>query len=281
LWSYKKLADGAKQAELGHTTWDEALSQEDLPEEVAVIQDLMRSLKLRMEEAVLSQRRFLADASHEIRSPLTIMKGDIEIALRRERDVADYKRVLKSNLEEIDRLEYLVRDLMFLARADASELIVNRTPMILDEVIQAVIERLGGLSAEKGIELGFENLTGSPAVIEADPERLKQLFINLINNAIRYTPKGGSIKVSISNLAGVYKVEVIDTGIGIPAEDLPRLFDRFYRVDKARSRALGGSGLGLCISKWIIESNGGDISIKSAVNVGTTVTARFLAATTF
>jgi len=280
LWSYKKLADGARSAELGDISWDEALALNELPEEVSTIRDLMRSLKLRMDDAVLSQRRFLADASHEIRSPLTIMKSDIEIALRREREIDDYKRVLTSNLEEIDRLEFLVKDLMFLARADASELLVNRLLMPLDELCEGVVEKMVPLAEEKGLDLQFENRTGGVVTIEGDPDRLKQLFINLIGNAIRYTPEGGEVKLVIKALPGVYRVEVSDTGIGIPEEDIGRIFDRFYRVDKARARALGGSGLGLCISKWIVESHEGDISIKSTVDVGTTVTVRFMAALT-
>jgi len=278
LWSYKKLADGARSAERGDIGWDDALALEELPEEVAVIRDLMLSLKLRMDDAVLSQRRFLADASHEIRSPLTIMKSDIEIAMRRERDIDDYKRVLTSNLEEIDRLEFLVKDLMFLARADASELLVNRVPMHLDELCEGIVEKMVPLAKEKDLNLHFENTTEGPVLVDGDPDRLKQLFINLIGNAIRYTPEDGDVRLEITAMPGVYKVAVSDTGIGIPEEDIGKIFDRFYRVDKARARALGGSGLGLCISKWIVESHDGDISIRSKVDEGTTVTVRFLAA---
>ena len=236
----------------------------------------MDDLKSKMDEAVLSQKRFLADASHEMRSPITVMKGNIEIALRRERDVEEYKSILWSNLEEIDRLEFLLKDLMFLARADANELVMNMAPMRLDALLEQVIESLRPVAYAKGIDLTINCLYRDESRMVGDKDRLKQLFVNLIENGIRYTPNDGQVAVTLDWIAGVNEVVVSDTGMGIPESEIPKLFERFYRVDKARSRVSGGTGLGLCICKWIVDAHDGEIDIKSREGVGTDVTVMLL-----
>lgn len=278
IWEFKKLAETGEKAEKGLVSWDDAIYDEGAPEEVRAVHSVMLSLKKKMDEAVLSQKRFLADASHEMRSPLTIMKGDIEIALRRERPAEEYRAVLSSNLEEIDRMEFLVKDLMFLARADSSELVMNMAPVMLCDIIAAVCDRLSQMARQKGITLHYGAPCNQDAIIDGDPDRLTQLFVNIVENALRYTPEGGSVRVAFKEVAGVYKVEVIDTGIGIPEAELEKIFDRFYRVDKARARVSGGSGLGLCICKWIVESHKGGITIESTEGKGTKVTLMFLPA---
>ncbi|HEY3347940.1 MAG TPA: ATP-binding protein [Nitrospirota bacterium] len=271
LWVFKRLADSRDQGD----AWQD-LSEENLPEEVTEVRGVLNSLKTGMEEAILSQRRFLADASHEMRSPITIMKGNIEIALRRERDVGEYKGVLTSNLEEIDRLEYLLKDLMFLARTDANELLMNMAPMNLEDVLQTVFEGLSPLAGRKGIELNIDLKCPQGCRMEGDADRLRQLFINLVENAIRYTPSGGKVNIELTKVTGINKVVIADTGIGIPEAELPKIFDRFYRVEKARSREMGGTGLGLCICKWIVDAHKGDIYIESEEGVGTRVTVMLL-----
>jgi signal transduction histidine kinase len=276
LWVFKKLAEGVRRAGDGR---GDPLAGISLPDEAEEVRDVLLDLERKKEEAVLSQKRFLADASHEMRSPITIIKGNMEIALRRERDVKEYQTVLTSNLEEIDRLERLVKDLMFLARSDASELVMNMAPVGLGEVMEQVCRGLGTLARSKGVGLSFDSgLPIEEGVIEGDRDRLVQLFINLVENAIRYTPKGGGVTLGLSRLAGVLKATVTDTGIGIPEAELGMIFDRFYRVEKARSREAGGTGLGLCICKWIVEAHDGEISIESAEGVGTKVTVMFLPA---
>ncbi|HEX9859565.1 MAG TPA: ATP-binding protein [Nitrospirota bacterium] len=278
IWEFKKLAEVGAKAEKGEVSWEDAISWEDSPDEVRAVQEVMRALKQKMDDAVLSQKRFLADASHEMRSPLTIMKGDIEIALRRERTPDEYRAILDSNLEEIDRMEFLVKDLMFLARSDSSELVMNMAPAKLCDVLSTVCARLTPMAIKKGIELEYDSGCSGEALVTGDPDRLTQLFVNLVENALRYTPEGGSVKVDLRAIAGIYRVDVTDTGIGIPENELERIFDRFYRVDKARARESGGSGLGLCICKWIVESHLGDISIESREGAGTKVTVMFLPA---
>jgi len=272
FWPLKKLSAGGG----GGSGWQDTQAADDLPEEVQEVRDVLVAMKNSKDDAVLSQKRFLADASHEMRSPITIMKGNIEIALRRERDVAEYRRVLESNLEDIDRLEYLVKDLMFLARADASELVVNMAPVRLDEVLHQIWEELLPIAERKGIALGIKLNAGDDSVVEGDRDRLRQLFVNLIENALRYTPAGGSVDIMLKNVLGICTVLVSDTGIGIPASELGRIFDRFYRVDKARSRDSGGTGLGLCICRWIVDAHDGEITIKSEEGAGTTVTVMLL-----
>lgn len=271
LWIFKKLA-ASHNAE----DWVDLPPAENVPLEVEEIRDVMNSLKNKMDEAVLSQRRFLADASHEMRSPITIMRGNIEIALRRERDIAEYKRVLASSLEEINRLEYLLKDLMFLARTDSNQLIVNFSPVMLDELLQSVCESLMPLSAKKEVAITLNVVDGGGHVIEGDGDRLRQLFTNLVENALRYTPAGGKVDVELGTVVGINRVAVKDTGIGIPQAEIPKIFERFYRVDKARARESGGTGLGLCICKWIVDAHKGDISIESKEGVGTKVTVMLL-----
>ncbi len=278
LWPFKKLAEGGSSDGWHKEAWRDTLKGEELPVEVKEVQDVMLSLKDAMDEAVLSQKRFLADASHEMRSPITVMKGNIEIALRRERDIDEYKRVLESNLEEIDRLEFLVKDLMFLARADASELAMNMAPTSLDEVLAVVVYGLMPLAETKGIELTLDSEEGDEYVITGDADRLRQLFVNLVENSLRYTQSGGGITVTLGKVAGVNKVVVSDTGIGIPEAELGKIFDRFYRVDKARARHSGGTGLGLCICKWIVDAHKGEITVESREGVGTSVTVLFVSA---
>ena len=269
LWPFKKLAEGGADT-------DPAFSEEAIPEEVRQVVAVMDDLKSKMDEAVLSQKRFLADASHEMRSPITVMKGNIEIALRRERDVEEYKSILWSNLEEIDRLEFLLKDLMFLARADANELVMNMAPMRLDALLEQVIESLRPVAYAKGIDLTMNCLYRDESRMVGDKDRLKQLFVNLIENGIRYTPNDGQVAVTLDWIAGVNEVVVSDTGMGIPESEIPKLFERFYRVDKARSRVSGGTGLGLCICKWIVDAHDGEIDIKSREGVGTDVTVMLL-----
>jgi signal transduction histidine kinase len=268
LWPFKKLAEGGAD--------DPAVSEEAVADEVRQVMNVMEELKNKMDEAVLSQKRFLADASHEMRSPITVMKGNIEIALRRERDAEEYRSILRSNLEEIDRLEFLLKDLMFLARADANELVMNMAPMRLDDLLLQVVESLTPVAYAKNIELSLHCLYSDECAMVGDKDRLKQLFVNLIENGIRYTPNDGKVAVTLDWLNGVNEVVVSDTGMGIPENEIPKLFERFYRVDKARSRVSGGTGLGLCICKWIVDAHDGEISFKSKEGVGTDVTVMLL-----
>ena len=226
----------------------------------------------RLDEAFRRQRQFTADASHELRTPLTIMKGRIDVSLEREREPDAYRQVLVEVNEEVDRLIRLAGNLLTLTRADAGQI-----PLALEEVevggiVTGVIEQVRPAAAAKGVELTMSN--GTPFNILADEDLLLQLMLNLVDNAIKYTPTGGHVRVSWGPDEDRVTMTVMDTGIGIPSEHVGRLFDRFYRVDVARSRNDGGVGLGLAISQWIVQAHGGEISVESTVGQGSAFTVR-------
>jgi heavy metal sensor kinase len=226
----------------------------------------------RLETAHTDQQRFLADASHELRTPLTILRGEIEVALRRDRAAADYRAVLESCREEIERLTRLTDNLLALARADAGEALATRETVALADAARRAAEALAPLAEKTGVFLALE-LDPAP-VVRGDPVALERLAANLLENALRYSPPGETATVRVRGENGQAVLEVADTGPGIGAEHLPRLFDRFYRVDKARSRQLGGSGLGLAIVKSLAEAHGGSVSAASEIGRGSVFTVR-------
>jgi two-component system, OmpR family, sensor kinase len=230
----------------------------------------------RLQAAFERQRQFTSDASHELRTPLAVMRGDIEIALRRDRQPAEYRRVLTSNLEEILRLTRLVEDLLMLARADSNQSLLRAEPMAVDELCEQTVEYLTPLAEQKSQTLQYEPPAQRPLTINGDAQRLKQMLLNLIDNAIKYTGQGGRVTVRARQEGREAVIEVSDTGRGIPAEDLPHIFDRFFRHSRNTSdKTVVGFGLGLSIVKWIVDSHGGKIAAASKVGEGTTFTVRF------
>ena len=226
----------------------------------------------RLDEAFRRQREFTADASHELRTPLTIMKGQIDVSLQQERGPEAYKQVLGTVNQEVDHLIRLVGSLLTFTRADAGQISLTLERVNLSDVVTGVLEQVRPLASQRGIELQL--LPGTDADIRADEDLLLQLLLNLLDNAIKYTPAEGEVSAGWSLNSDHVSLWVRDTGIGITSEHLPHLFDRFYRVDRARSRAEGGVGLGLAISHWIAEAHGGSISVESAPGSGSTFTVR-------
>ena len=185
--------------------------------------------------------------------------------------VADSHEALGDILSESDRLGRLVSQMLTLARADAGQATLSRSEVALDELAGDVARRMRLLAEEKGVAL--ETALDGPVSLQGDPDRLRELIVVLTDNGIRYTDRGGKVRVEARRLkSGKAMVRVSDTGRGITAEELPHIFDRFYRADKARSREWGGTGLGLAIARWIAEAHGGSIRAESTVGVGTTVT---------
>jgi len=226
----------------------------------------------RLDEAFRRQREFTADASHELRTPLTVIKGQTEVALSRPRDADSYRQVLRAVNEEVDRMIRLVASLLTLARADAGQIPLTFEVVSLSELVAAAVEQVRPVVGQRDIELHLEP---SPAVtLRADEDLLLQLVLNLLDNAGKYTPSGGRVTVGWAVVDGQVEVWVRDTGVGIAPEYLPHVFERFYRVDKARSRAEGGAGLGLSICRWIVEAHSGSISVESAPGNGSTFTVR-------
>lgn len=237
-------------------------------DEIGVLARSFNQLLERLERLFQTQQRLLADVSHELRTPLTAIRGNVDL-MRRMGD-ADPES-LEIIQEEIERMTRLVGDLLLLARADAGGLPLEIKNVELDNLLFEVYRQVRLL--EKSVEVRVTEV--DQACMMGDVDRLKQLLLNLISNAIKYTPDGGKVDLSLSKKNGWAYLRIADTGRGIPAEDLPYIFDRFYRVDKARARSQsgqGGAGLGLAIAKWIAQAHGGNIDVTSTVGEGTTFT---------
>ncbi|MDQ6694535.1 MAG: ATP-binding protein [Chloroflexota bacterium] len=227
----------------------------------------------RLHEAFHRQRQFTSDASHEMRTPLTIMKGDIGLALNRQRSAAAYRETLASLDEEVDRLTRLVEDLLLLARADSPQSLTRSDEVDLAEVLGRVVEQVRPLAAAGRLDLSLA-VDGQLHVL-GDVDKLVRLFLNLFDNAIKYTPPGGRITVrAIATEPRALIVEVVDTGPGIPTEQCEQIFERFYRSDAARSRSDGGAGLGLSIAQWIAVAHGGNITVQSTPGAGSVFRVR-------
>lgn len=237
-------------------------------DELGRLSDTLNAMIGRLEHAFDAMRQFTVAASHELLTPLTAMRIETEVVLRANRPAEQYQRVLVSILEEIERLTKLADSLLLLSREDTQAIQVSHQAVRLDELVQGVAEHVSVLAEAANVKMHIGPLP--PATIEADVDSLRQMFLNLLDNAVKYTLPGGSVTVRGQASDGEATIEVSDTGIGIPTESLPRVFDRFYRVDKSRSRQMGGTGLGLSICKALIERHGGRIGVESAEGKGTT-----------
>jgi heavy metal sensor kinase len=231
----------------------------------------------RLENGFERQKQFIADASHELRTPLTILKGDVEVALNRPRSAAEYRETLEMVNQTTDRLTALVEELFLLARADNNQYPLQLEPFNLAELLTRQVADLLPQAAKKDIALSIEAPDSLPIV--ADPTKLTRLFINLIDNALKYANPGDSVRITAAAQNKQACVVIADTGPGIPPEHLVHLFERFYRVDKARSRyasatadSSSGAGLGLSIAEWLAKAHGGRIEVASQVGQGTTFT---------
>ncbi|NPA07183.1 MAG: HAMP domain-containing histidine kinase [Chloroflexi bacterium] len=255
----------------------EIVSADDLPRRMVPIRhndeiaSLVQSFNVtlaRLERIFETQRRFLADVSHELRTPLTIIQTNAELMERLQAYDPEAVAAIK---DTVNRLRRLVEDLLFLSRAESGRLPMRRTRVDLDDVVTDVLSQVSVLARKKNIRLVLEHL--EPLIVTGDPDRLRQALLNLVNNALRYTPSGGEVRVGLRRSGDDALIWVADTGPGIPPEDLPYIFDRFYRADKARSRAEGdqqGFGLGLAIVRWIVRYHQGQVWVESELGRGTT-----------
>jgi two-component system OmpR family sensor kinase len=224
----------------------------------------------RLHDSLDRQRRFTADASHELRTPLATLSLELEWALARERGAADYRRALDTCQRAATRMRAVIEGLLTLARADAGGgAALRRLPVSLDQVATDVVTLLQPLAGKRNVEL---TVTGGGASVAGDPDLLREVVTNLVSNAIHYNHDAGRVDVAVWKEEQSACLQVADTGIGIASEDLPRVFERFYRADKARARDAGGAGLGLAVTRWIVERHGGQITCTSAVGRG----SRFL-----
>jgi len=258
-------------------------------DEISRLIETFNEMISRLDQSFRQMKQFSSDASHELKTPLTILKGEVEVMLRRERTSQEYQQTLKSNLEEINRMSQIVEDLLTLSKADTGEIRLNKEDISLTEILNEVIAQMDRLAKSKKLHLSASN-HHQDIHIFGDALRLRELFINLIENGIKYTEEGGSIHIilqkeyplptrdqsdRVEREKGEFvKIIVSDTGIGIAQEDEERIFNRFFRVDKARSREQGGSGLGLSICKWIVEAHQGKIEVESELGKGSSFVVR-------
>jgi heavy metal sensor kinase len=255
---------------IGATTLGRRLRLGGPNDEVRRLAQAFDEMLDRIDETLDRERRFTADAAHELRTPLTILKGELEVALRRERSPEAYREAMESMAQEVDRLVRLTDDLLTLARADAGGAPLEQEAVSVDGLARWAAEHFQSAARGKGITLDTSG--PSALVVSGDSDRLRQLLTNLVDNAITYTPPGGRVRLTWDRDGSIARVAVIDTGTGIAPEDLPLVFDRFYRADRARARTSGGSGLGLPIAQWIVRAHGGRIAVESQPGRGTTVT---------
>jgi signal transduction histidine kinase len=232
---------------------------------------------LPVQDAFERQRRFLSDASHELRTPLTILQTDLENELSVRGLKPGNKKQIASHLEEVERMGSLVKDLLLLSRLDAQIGMTSQTEEAdLGKCATTATLRLYSYAQRLGIALSIEAVTSGTLMIKANPEHLVQALSNVIKNAIDYNKPGGDVKVMVAHTGHTVEVRIVDTGTGIPSDELKMLFERFYRVDKSRSRQIGGSGLGLSIAKSIVKAYDGTIAIASTEGAGTTVTLSWI-----
>jgi len=228
----------------------------------------------RLDKSFRRVRQFSGDASHELRTPLTILRGETEVTLRWAKTPEEFRDMLHSNMEEIDRMERIIESLLTLAKSEVGELTLEMKELSLSDLVQELYLQSRILCETKQIEVELLLEVEEEIRLRGDELRLHQMFLNLISNAIKYTPEGGRLEIGLKMVDGFAVIGINDSGIGIPEEHLAHIFDRFYRVDKARNRMDGGTGLGLAIVKWIVEAHGGSIQVSSEVGKGSSFSVR-------
>ncbi len=259
----------------------EEITQHNLSERLPVVRsgDELERLSLslnhmisRLEEAIRGSKQFVADASHELRTPLTVMRGELEAMAQDAQLGAETREALGSVLEEVDRLAEIVEGLFALSRLDAGEAHAEWVRFDLAELAATTADQMSLLAEDKQVSVACDSASG--VTVAGDRARLKQVVVNLLDNAIKYTPRGGRVSLSVRREGGYAVLDVTDNGIGIPADSLGQVFKRFYRVDGSRSREGGGAGLGLSIVKSICLAHGAEVEVRSAPGAGSTFRIR-------
>ena len=239
-------------------------------EEFRQLAEAFNAMLDRLQKASDSQRSFVDSAAHELQTPLTVLRGNLEVSLQKMRTADEYREALITNLEQVERLMALTKSLLTLARFAGDRPPVHLAPLALEPMLRELIDDLVPLAEDRMIRLSLECEPVLP--VQGDAQKLKQLVINLLDNALRYTDPGGAVMVRLRGTTDQVTVAVFDTGHGIAPEHLPHLFERFYRVDHSRTRDIGGTGLGLSIVKEIADSHKGSITVESEVGKGSTFT---------
>jgi two-component system heavy metal sensor histidine kinase CusS len=260
------------------------ISRGHWPVELTTLASEFDKMLARLEESFTRLSQFSADLAHELRTPINNLMGSAEVALARSRTPEEYREVLESGLEEYNRLSRMIDSLLFLARAENVETKIQKVPLDAVKEIQSVLEFYEPLSAENSIELDCPQARRQPVetvTVNADSILFRRVLGNLVSNALQYTPRSGRVTISAQNNGGQWaEVRVSDTGCGIPSEHLPKVFDRFYRIDPARAHHPQGTGLGLAIVKSIMDLHAGTVTVESRPGQGATFTLRFPAEST-
>lgn len=255
---------------ISSTTLDARIDRTGLPAEVASLAITFNEMLDRLQDSFERLSRFSADIAHELRTPVSNLRGETEVALTRARSLDEYREILASSLEEYERLARLIDSLLFLARAEHPETRIARERLNLRRELETVVEFYEGSATEHGVALTID---ASPHLdLDVDRTLFQRAVGNLIANAVAHTPRGGSVTIRASADGPSIRIEVVDTGQGVAAEDLPHVFDRFYRADKSRASASGNLGLGLAIVRSIAQLHGGRVEMASQIGHGTRAT---------
>ncbi|MDD5772613.1 MAG: ATP-binding protein [bacterium] len=238
----------------------------DTKDEIKRLADTFNQMLMRLEYGFTTQRQFIEDFAHELKTPLAVLKGELEVTLKKIRSTEEYESVIHSNLEEVNRISKIVEDLLTIVRFEINVSMLELKQINISALVQDITEDIKILALQKNININC--LAKDPIFIWGDENQLKRLFINILDNAIKYTPHNGNISVEISRADNYANIAISDTGIGIPENEIVHIFDRFYRLKKFNQQP--GFGLGLSIAKSVIEAHKGKIDVKSTLNKGTT-----------
>jgi len=240
----------------------------DTGDEVERLSLALNRMIERLDESYQVTSRFSADASHELRTPLTIMRGELEAILTQENLEEEEMQQIATVLEEAERLTQIVEGLLAISRLEAGETQLDKDPVDLSQLATTTVEQMAPLADDKSLTLEMEAVRD--VIVDANEVRLRQVIVNLLDNAIKYTPEGGKIRVEVKADGSEAVVEVIDNGIGISSEALPNIFKRFYRSEQVQARKARGTGLGLSMVHSILEAHGGSVKVESSENKGST-----------
>ncbi len=265
----RPVVNAAHSAEsISLTNLHERLPAYSGTDEFGALVSTLNRMIARLEEGVKRLQQFTQDAAHELRTPLTILRGDLELAYQDEKASDETRGLLQKTLDRVLALGQITESLMLLARSDSGDYPINKKLFRLDLVVQEIFEDVTILAEGRGLAVNLPECT--PVEFWGDEALVRRLLMNLCDNALKYTLHG-ALELRLRKTEHAVELALTDTGVGIPSEELPHIFDRFYRVDKSRTSSTGGSGLGLAICKWIVAAHGGELVIASAVGVGTTV----------
>jgi heavy metal sensor kinase len=260
------MADRARQ--IGVENLSERLPVANPRDELGLLAETFNGLLARLEGSLIQQRQFMADASHELRTPVTTARTAASVTLQQPHRVEpEYRETLDIIEQEMARLSRIVDDMFTLARADAGSYPVRPTPMYLDEVFDEVVRSSRVVASTRHITIADSAVR--PAPFTGDEDLIRRLIVNIVDNAVRYAPSNSVIRIALDRVERGYAISVSDDGPGIPADVQPRIFERFYRVDAARTRE-GGAGLGLALARWIARAHGGDVVLASSSSLGST-----------